>query len=170
MGFLFDQKYCIGCQTCQHACRVRHGVEPGTYPRTADSSQIKFIGPFLSESCNHCDNPACVAVCPTTALQKREEDGIVVHDPEICVGCFACAMACPYHAPKKNTVTGTMVKCDMCIARLQKGEQPACVEACPMKVLSVGDVEDLKKQGGVHEGVGFTVEETGPNLYFIPVE
>ena len=88
MGFLFDQKYCIGCQTCQHACRARHGIEPGTYPRKAESSQIKVVGPFVSVACNHCDNPACVEVCPTGAVFKRAEDGIVLHDPEVCIGCL----------------------------------------------------------------------------------
>lgn len=171
MGFLLDQKYCIGCQTCMHACRVRHGLEPGTdesYPRQATSSQVEVTGPFISLSCMHCTNPACVAACPTTALQKRA-DGIVVHDPDQCIGCFACKMACPYDAPKKNALTGTMVKCDMCAARLDRGDTPACVLACPVKVLTVGPVEDLEAQGGVAEGVGFTVCETGPNMRFVPI-
>lgn len=168
MGFLFDQEYCIGCQTCQHACRVRHGVQPGTYPRHAESSQVEVLGPFLTMSCNHCDDPACVAACPTTALQKRD-DGIVVHDPSVCIGCFACKMACPYDAPQKNEEMGTMVKCDMCAARLDAGESPACVAACPVKVLTVGPVPDLEAQGGVCEGVGFEVAPTGPNLRFIPI-
>lgn len=171
MGFLFDQKYCIGCQTCMHACRVRHGLEPATdesYPRVAQSSQVEVEGPFLSLSCNHCDNPACVAACPSGALQKRE-DGIVVHDPDICIGCFACKMACPYGAPKKNAETGTMVKCDMCAARQDRGDTPACVLACPLKVLSVGEISDLEAEGGVPEGVGFTIHSTGPNIRFIPI-
>ncbi len=168
MGFLFDQKYCIGCQTCQHACRARHGVEPGTYPRHAESFQVEVLGPFLTMSCNHCDNPACVAACPTTALQKRE-DGIVVHDPSVCIGCFACKMACPYGAPQKNEQTGTMVKCDFCAARLDAGDEPACVAACPVKVLTYGPIDALEAQGGVAEGIGFKYERTGPNMRFIPI-
>ena len=168
-GFLLDQKYCIGCQTCQHACRVRHELKPGTYPRHATSSQINVNGPHISISCNHCDDPACVAACPTTALQKRE-DGIVVHDPDQCIGCFMCKMACPYDAPQVNELTGTMVKCDLCAARLDRGDKPACVLACPVKVLSVGEVEDLEKQGGVKEGAHFKVSKTGPNIRFIPIK
>lgn len=168
MGFLLDQKYCIGCQTCQAACRARHGLTPGVYPRQASSSQIELRGPYISLACNHCNNPACVDVCPTGAVSKRE-DGIVVHDPEVCIGCYSCEKACPYSAPQENDLNDRMVKCDMCAARLDKGENPACVDACPVKVLTVGTIEDLEAQGGVAEGVGFTVEATDPNIRFIPI-
>lgn len=168
MGFLLDQKYCIGCQCCVVACNTRHGLMPTVYPRQASSYQIECGGPYISVSCNHCDNPACVDVCPTGAVQKRD-DGIVVHDPEVCIGCYSCEAACPYGAPHENEINNRMVKCDMCAARLDKDEEPACVMACPMKVLTVGAIEDLEAAGGVAEGVGFTVESTGPNIRFIPV-
>ena len=169
MGFLLDQKYCIGCQTCMHACRARHGVEPGTYPRHATSSQVQVTGPFISIACNHCEHPACMQACPTGALQKRE-DGIVTHDPEICIGCFSCKLACPYDAPQKNERMGVMVKCDMCAARIDQGDTPACVLACPVKVLTYGPLDELEKQGGVKEGVGFTVHNTNPSMRFIPID
>lgn len=107
-------------------------------------------------------------VCPVGALTKRE-DGLIVHDPEVCIGCLSCQAACPYDHPQLNTTTQKMVKCDMCAARLDAGENPACVEACPVKVLTFGSVEDLQAQGGVTEGVGFTYDQTEPNFYFIPV-
>ncbi|NGM18064.1 4Fe-4S dicluster domain-containing protein [Xiamenia xianingshaonis] len=169
MGFLLDQKYCIGCQTCQAACRARHGLTPGVYPRQATSSQIQAKGPYISLACNHCNKPACVDVCPTGAVQKREEDGLVVHDPEVCIGCYSCESACPYGAPQRNDQNDRMVKCDMCAARLDAGEDPACVAACPVKVLTVGTIEELEQQGGVAEGEGFTVEATEPNIRFIPI-
>ena len=167
-GFLLDQKYCIGCQTCQAACRARHGLTPGVYPRQATSSQIQVKGPFISLACNHCTKPACMAVCPTGALQKRE-DGIVVHDADVCIGCYSCVEACPYGAPQKNDQNNRMVKCDLCAARLDQGEEPACVAACPVKVLTVGEVEDFEAQGAVGEGVGFAVESTEPNIRFVPI-
>lgn len=167
IGFLFEQEYCTGCQTCVAACRARHGLKPGTYPRTASSMQIQLVGPYLSIACNHCNKPACVSVCPVGALTKRETDGIVVHDPEICIGCYSCVKACPYDAPQKNEINGKMVKCDLCAARLDNDDEPACVLACPMKVLTVGKVSDFEADGAVKEATGFKVEATGPNIRFI---
>ena len=168
-GFLLDQKYCIGCQTCQAACRARHGLIPGTYPRVATSSQVQFFGPYISTACNHCANPACVSVCPVGALTKREEDGLVVHDPEICIGCLSCKTACPYDHPQLHELTGKMIKCDGCAARVDRGENPACVDACPVKVLTFGEIDELEAQGGVPEGVGFVVADTQPSMRFIPI-
>lgn len=109
-----------------------------------------------------------MAVCPTGALRKRD-DGIVVHDPEVCIGCYSCVEACPYGAPQKNDTNNRMVKCDMCAARLDKGEEPACVAACPVKVLTVGEVEDFEADGATVEGIGFVVESTEPNIRFAPL-
>lgn len=168
-GFLFDQQFCIGCQACVASCNVRHGLEAGVFPRQATSNQHKISGPHLAYSCNHCDEPACAAVCPTGALSKRD-DGIVVHDVDVCIGCYSCVSACPYGAPQKNERDGKMVKCDMCAARLDKNESAACVLTCPMKVISIGDIEEFEKEGAVKEGVDFTVEPTGPNIRFIPIK
>ncbi|MDR1014633.1 MAG: 4Fe-4S dicluster domain-containing protein [Coriobacteriales bacterium] len=166
-GFLFDQNYCIGCQTCVSACRARHGIRPGTYPRKATSSQVQIVGPFLSVACNHCDVPACTAVCPTGAVQKREADGIVTHDAEVCIGCYSCVSACPYDAPQQNEINNKMVKCDLCAARLDGDDVPACVLSCPLKVLSVGTISEFEAEGAVKEGVGFTMHGNGPNLRFV---
>ena len=167
--FVFDQQYCIGCQCCQVACNARHGLPAGTYPRQAKSFQVECGGPYLTASCNHCNNPACVANCPTGALQKRS-DGIVVHNPDVCIGCFACKLACPYDAPQVNPRTNTMVKCDMCAARQDMGDTPACVLACPMKVIMVMDEKEAAEMGAVKEGAGFGIAETDPNYRFIPIE
>ncbi len=169
MGFLLDQEYCIGCQTCVAACRARHGLEPGVYPRTASSFQVQTVGPYISVACNHCSAPVCVEVCPVGALTKRETDGIVVHDPEICIGCYTCVKSCPYGAPQENSLNGKMVKCDLCVARLDADDEPACVLACPVKVLTIGKVADFEAQGAVKEGVGFTIHSTQPNIRFIPI-
>ena len=166
-AFKFEQQYCIGCQACVVACNARHGLEPGVYPRKADSYQEKMGGPYLSISCNHCANPACVEICPTGAVQKRA-DGIVVHDPDVCIGCLQCKSACPYDAPQLNTVSNVMVKCDMCAARQDCGDTPACVLACPMKVISVGELEDFEVEGCVAEGRNFEVAPTGPSIRFVP--
>jgi molybdopterin-containing oxidoreductase family iron-sulfur binding subunit len=108
--------------------------------------------------CMHCAQPPCVPVCPTQATWKRQ-DGIVMMDYHRCIGCRFCMAACPYGARSFNFVDprphlrqgnpeyptrtqGVVEKCDFCEERLAEGRQPACVEACPGKALSFGDLND----------------------------
>ncbi len=168
MGFLLDQKWCIGCQACVTACQMRHRCPDDVWIREATSFEQQLKGPWISVACNHCANPSCVSSCPTGALRKRD-DGIVVHDPDVCIGCRSCVMSCPYGHPVYLEEEGRILKCDMCAARLDQGDVPACVEACPVKILTVGTVEENEAAGGVAEGVGFTVESTGPSTRFIPI-
>lgn len=168
MGFLFEQQFCIGCQTCMDACAARNGLPSGVFPRHADNFQQKIEGPYLSMSCNHCTNPACVEACPVGALQKRDSDGIVVHDRDACIGCYSCVSACPYGAPQQDDEAGKMVKCDLCLGLQEIGEEPACVAACPAKVLSIGWVDEMDECGYAREGEGMTVESTDPNIRFVP--
>ncbi len=107
-------------------------------------------------------------ICPTGALQKRE-DGTVTHDVDVCIGCYSCVSICPYKAPQKNDINARMVKCDMCAQRLDNDDSPACVLACPMKVISVGEIEDFETRGAVKEGAGFEVHPTEPNIRFVPI-
>jgi len=109
--------------------------------------------------CNHCDSPPCVKVCPTQATWKRESDGIVMMDWHRCIGCRYCVAACPYgsrsfnwrdprpHISEVNEefptrTRGVVEKCTFCEERLARGEMPACVEACPERALTFGDLED----------------------------
>lgn len=165
-GFLFDQRYCIGCQACQTACQVRNGSPVGTSLREAVSFEDNPEGPFMTMSCNHCENPACVANCPTGAMTKDPETGIVSVDKEVCIKCGSCANACPYHAPKIVDELDYSSKCDFCADRLAAGELPACVNACPVKILIFGELSELDEQG-VAEAPGFTVEDTNPCVRFI---
>jgi anaerobic dimethyl sulfoxide reductase subunit B (iron-sulfur subunit) len=75
---------------------------------------------YLSIACNHCDEPVCVSGCPTGAMHKREEDGLVLVDDNICVGCRYCEMRCPYGAPQFDAQAKVMRKCDGCLDRLEK--------------------------------------------------
>ena len=100
----------------------------------------------MSMSCNHCADPACVKVCPVKAISKETEFGAVIVDSAKCIGCGACAYACPWGAPQyfeplDKTAMGTpehphMTKCDMCVDRLRAGLKPACVASCPGARLS----------------------------------
>jgi anaerobic dimethyl sulfoxide reductase subunit B (iron-sulfur subunit) len=111
-------------------------VESGSYP---NAEIVK-----LSLGCQHCGKPACVGVCPTGALSKRADDGVVVVDQNKCIGCRYCLFACPFGAPQYGE-EGTMQKCNLCLGRLAEGKKPACVDSCPAKALHAGSLDDLAK-------------------------
>ncbi|MFA8341522.1 MAG: 4Fe-4S dicluster domain-containing protein [Rhodothermaceae bacterium] len=131
--FVFDSDLCIGCNGCSAACqninnttsdlpwRKVHKLPP------CDGDNKTF---YISMSCNHCENPPCMNACPTNSYTKRESDGVVIHNSETCMGCKYCQMACPYGAIKWNNNQGIVNKCHFCFERLDKDEQPACVQTC----------------------------------------
>ena len=86
----------------------------------------------MTSACNHCANPACLAACPTSpkAITKRDSDGIVLIDQDLCIGCKYCIWACPYGAPQFNAVTEKVEKCTLCVHRVTEGLQPSCVTTC----------------------------------------
>ncbi len=145
-GMVIDARRCYGVHACTVACKAEFDVplgsnrswveyiEKGTYPDVTRN--------FLPRLCNHCSKPNCVTVCPTNATWKREEDGIVVVDPDICIGCKYCILACPYDQRFLNPETGAADKCDFCIHRVSQGLEPACVEACPSRARIFGDLND----------------------------
>jgi Fe-S-cluster-containing dehydrogenase component len=100
---------------------------------------------YIFMPCFHCQEPWCVAACPTGAMQKRPKDGIVFVDDALCVGCKACITACPWGTPQWNPETGKAVKCDYCMDRVDQGLEPACVTKCITKCLHFGDPSKKSK-------------------------
>jgi molybdopterin-containing oxidoreductase family iron-sulfur binding subunit len=106
--------------------------------------------------CQHCEHPPCVDVCPTGASFKRD-DGIVLVDKHICIGCRYCVMACPYGArsfvhepvsgqkPEVPRGMGTVESCTLCVHRVDRGQSPACVEACSQAMV-FGDLNDSSSE------------------------
>ncbi|MBQ3033978.1 MAG: 4Fe-4S dicluster domain-containing protein [Deferribacterales bacterium] len=179
-AFYFDQTRCMGCQTCVVACKDWNNVKPGNakWRNLYDTEEGVFpnVEVFMTVySCNHCENPACVAACPYQAIYKRKADGIVVVDRAKCQGAASCKTACPYDAPQfaddyqeKPTLPlttpskgHTMQKCDMCWGRVAAGLRPACVASCLTRALDFGTIDELTakypdaetlKSGGVLKG------------------
>ena len=102
--------------------------------------QPKMAAMFLP--CFHCEEAWCVAACPTGAIQRRQEDGIVLLDPDLCVGCKACITACPWKIPQWHPATQRVVKCDYCVDKIEAGEEPACVAGCTTGALHFGTPEE----------------------------
>jgi anaerobic dimethyl sulfoxide reductase subunit B (iron-sulfur subunit) len=163
LAFYFDQSACTGCKACQIACKDKNNLPVGItwrhalyygggswipHPTRSDlvvANNI-FVTP-LSKACMHCENPACVNVCPAGAMTKRA-DGVVLVDQNQCIGCRYCEWACPYGAPAFNEAKGVMTKCTFCEDLLAQGENPACVDACPMRALAYGDLQELRAKYG----------------------
>jgi anaerobic dimethyl sulfoxide reductase subunit B (iron-sulfur subunit) len=140
-GFSYDADLCVECRACELACKGTNDLEPGIRWRKVTEEwrgrypDLKRV--FLSSTCRHCPKPACAAACPTGALSKRAEDGIVVVDLEKCDGCGDCLPACPYGVPQFGT-DGKMQKCDYC---LSVGVEPVCARSCPSGALTFGLVD-----------------------------
>ena len=151
LGFYFDMTRCVGCRACQIACKDKNRLDVGTILRTAKTYSVgKFPAVktySYSASCNHCENPACVANCPVGAMYKAE-DGTVLHDKELCIGCQTCVNVCPYQAPQFIAAENKVTKCDACAYLRAKGMNPACVDACPSRALDFGDLDELRAKYG----------------------
>jgi anaerobic dimethyl sulfoxide reductase subunit B len=161
MAFYFNASACTGCKACAIACQDRNSLpveirwrriyQYGGGSWTPHPYLLLPNNVFvysLSISCMHCEEPACVDVCPTGAMTKRSSDGIVLVDQTKCIGCRYCEWACPYGAPQFDTAAGVMTKCDFCQDLQAEGKDPACVDACVMRALEFGDLQELRAKYG----------------------
>ncbi|WP_413735635.1 DMSO/selenate family reductase complex B subunit [Sodalis sp. RH21] len=158
-GFYIDSSRCTGCKTCELACKDYKNLGPdvsfrriyeyagGNWQADGGAYHQNVFAYYLSIACNHCEDPACVKVCPSGAMHKGE-DGFVVVNEDICIGCRYCHMACPYGAPQFNEAKGHMTKCDGCHERVAVGQKPICVESCPLRALDLAPIGDLRDKYG----------------------
>lgn len=137
VGFLFDANRCVGCKSCEMACKNENHTPPKVNWRRVTAAS----GHYLSISCNHCESPECFRVCPQRAYVKRK-DGIVMINENRCDGCMDCVSACPYKAPQFDLERHKASKCTFCLPRREEGLLPACVTACHTGALSVIDLDN----------------------------
>lgn len=147
MAFYFDSARCVGCKTCQVACKKKNNLPAGINYRRVDSYETGTYPNstfyHLSHACNHCEDPACVRNCPTGAMYKDEQDGTVQHNDETCIGCGSCVIACPYDAPSIIPGLGIAGKCNACIDTREEDGAPTCVASCGMRALAFGPYDEL---------------------------
>ncbi len=168
LGLVTDLDICVGCHACSVSCKEWNAgghSAPLTdlNPYAHDPLGVWFNRVHVYEtddgeghtqtvnfprSCLHCEEPACVTVCPTGASYKREEDGIVLINADTCIGCKLCSWACPYGAREFDSDDGVMKKCTLCVDRIynenlpEDDRVPACVQACPTQARHFGDLGD----------------------------
>ncbi|AZO59812.1 4Fe-4S dicluster domain-containing protein [Mesorhizobium sp. M1A.F.Ca.IN.022.06.1.1] len=182
LGLVIDLDTCVGCQACVTACKEWNtgghmapltDIDP--YGGRVDGVWFNRVHSYehtteqggrtvnFPRSCLHCEQPACVTVCPTGASYKRASDGIVLVDEDKCIGCKLCSWACPYGAREFDTDVGVMKKCTLCVDRIYndnlaaEDRVPACVAACPTSARHFGDLGDpasaisrlVEERGGV---------------------
>ena len=183
-AFIHNNVDCIGCRACEMACKDKNGlpagprfrrvqyIEGGTYP--------EVFAFKVNMSCNHCAEPACLPACPTGAIFKRKDNGVVDIDSTLCIGCRKCEAACPFGAPQFNVELNIVQKCNMCIDELEAGRKPYCVAACMMRVLDIGPLDEIDAGTYATKAVGpaddlvrqvksmADPELTNPSIRFVP--
>jgi len=174
-GVLVDLTRCVGCRSCEAACNAEQNLPEPDLPftdksvfdesehgqkRRTDETRYTVVNRYEPEGldhplfrkvqCNHCQEPACLSSCFVNAYTKTPE-GAVIYDPDICVGCRTCMIACPFYIPTfkySSAFHPRILKCIFCYdTRLKYGREPACVEACPQDALLFGNRDTLIKIG-----------------------
>jgi formate dehydrogenase iron-sulfur subunit len=162
-GFLVDPSRCIGCRSCQVACKqwnklpVDKTTNQGSYENPRDLTanlynRIRFeesegkdgaiAWHFISERCMHCGDAGCMKVCPSPGALYRTKEGFVAFNKDKCISCKYCVSACPFNIPRYDA-DEKVSKCHLCSDRLSGGLTPACVKACPTQTLQFGKRSEL---------------------------
>jgi molybdopterin oxidoreductase, iron-sulfur binding subunit len=142
-GIIVNVDRCAGCFACAVACKEENQVAPGIFWEKIkrDENVRDNVINWFRMSCMHCDDPACMKVCPMKAIHKGPHGEVLV-DQQKCIGCKMCMAACPYGARSYNPEAKVVEKCTLCHHLQEVGDQPACVKVCCAKARFFGDVDD----------------------------
>ena len=177
-GMVIDLNRCVGCQACVAACKVQWEVPADqsrdwVVPIGPERDDQGLISSFYVGLCMHCEKPACVEACPSKATHKRD-DGIVVVDQGLCIGCGVCIKACPYGARYHHAAKKKVDKCDFCASRLSQGQEPACVATCITSCRHFGDLENPKSDAALHQAGSRRLESSdarlGPTVRYLATD
>ncbi len=167
-AIMVDLERCIGCRSCEISCKTENGA-------TKVRNRVVRFDPregsrlaFMSMPCMHCEKPACKQACPTGAIFKRADDGVVLIDESKCIGCRFCSFACPYGAMNFDAERRVADKCTYCAHRLDRGEIPACVSKCVGHALSFGKADALAAQARSQGRSILNIDAgTGPSTFYL---
>ncbi len=145
-----DVKECMACRTCEIACALAHS-ESKTLDEAMKKQEarinvegnIELWAPIL---CRHCEDAPCVKICPTGAINRQDPNGPVLIEQDLCIGCKFCLVVCPFGVIGPSDEGRTVIKCDLCLERLEIGQEPACVASCPMCALRLVEAEEYVRQ------------------------
>jgi len=154
---------CIGCLQCEFACAVEHSVtrsDSAAFLETPVPRKRVHVeaGPVptlsLPNQCRHCDPAPCLQVCPSGAITRDLDHDLVLVEPKRCIGCAMCAVVCPFDAVTFHPLADgpgdgipVAVKCDGCVDRVARGDEPACTEVCKVDALVFGELNELVAAG-----------------------
>ncbi len=147
--FTFIEK-CVACKGCEIACAVEHSQSKtlagamAENPRPRPRVHVEKVGVnSYPARCLHCEEAACIAACPMGAMSRNPTTNAVYVNEDKCVGCWMCVMVCPFGGVSADPLAKKALKCDRCPERTARGEDPACVAACPTRAMLYATPEEL---------------------------